>query len=116
MIEFDGIQHFEPINYFGGEDAFAECKCRDEKKDMWCEANNIPLLRLRYDQTVNDVVEDLKKFLENNNKMVNNLIIGKNYQKENNIKILDHDYVEKYYHELKRNNVFLNPFLPTMLI
>lgn len=64
MIEFDGLQHFKPVNYFGGEDALAERKIRDEEKNTWCERNNVPLLRLRYDQTVDDVVNNLNTFLK----------------------------------------------------
>lgn len=47
-IEFDGIQHFKPINHFGGKKAFEEQKIRDNKKDEYCLRNNIHLLRIPY--------------------------------------------------------------------
>ena len=43
-IECQGIQHFKPINIFGGEDGFNKCKKRDLKKKKLCEENNITLL------------------------------------------------------------------------
>ena len=47
-IEYDGRQHFEPIEYFGGEKDFKAQKYRDEIKDTYCRNNNIKLLRLPY--------------------------------------------------------------------
>jgi hypothetical protein len=47
VIEFDGIQHFESTQVFGGDKAFEEGKRRDEIKNQFCVDNNIPLLRLR---------------------------------------------------------------------
>lgn len=45
-IEFDGIQHFKPIEYFGGEDSFNLTKKRDEIKNKYCESNDIKLREL----------------------------------------------------------------------
>jgi protein-arginine kinase activator protein McsA/very-short-patch-repair endonuclease len=47
-IEYDGIQHFEAIEHFGGEEAFASGKERDEIKNKYCKDNNIYLLRIPY--------------------------------------------------------------------
>ncbi len=47
-IEFDGKQHFEPIEWFGGSDAFESLKERDEIKNKFCLSNNIDLLRIAY--------------------------------------------------------------------
>lgn len=48
LIEFDGIQHFEIIDYFGGFDAFVKLKIRDTIKNIYCEKNNIKLIRIPY--------------------------------------------------------------------
>lgn len=48
LIEYDGEQHFKPIEFFGGEEAFQKQQERDQKKDEWCKENNIPLLRIPY--------------------------------------------------------------------
>ena len=61
-IEYDGIQHFKPIDFFGGEDGFQKTKQRDEIKTNYCKENNIPLLRIRYDE---DITKALDNFLHN---------------------------------------------------
>ena len=47
LIEFQGEQHFYPVNTFGGIDSFIERKFNDNKKIEYCNNNNIPLLLLR---------------------------------------------------------------------
>jgi very-short-patch-repair endonuclease len=47
-VEYDGIQHFEPVELFGGERAFKERKKRDNIKDIYCKENNIGLIRIPY--------------------------------------------------------------------
>lgn len=49
-IELDGIQHFEPIEFFGGVDAFIETQIRDQIKNTYCAEHNINLLRIPYTQ------------------------------------------------------------------
>lgn len=44
-IEFDGLQHHKPVEYFGGEKSFQNTKKRDKIKNDWCKNNNIKLLR-----------------------------------------------------------------------
>lgn len=49
LIEFDGIQHFEPVDYFGGEEGFKENQIRDSIKNKYCESHeNIDLYRIHY--------------------------------------------------------------------
>ncbi len=47
-IEYDGIQHFKPVTYFGGEKTFIEQQKRDVIKNIYCKKNNINLLRIPY--------------------------------------------------------------------
>jgi very-short-patch-repair endonuclease/predicted nucleic acid-binding Zn-ribbon protein len=47
-IEYDGIQHFKAIDYFGGDEVFLKIKKRDEIKNQYCKDNNINLLRIPY--------------------------------------------------------------------
>jgi very-short-patch-repair endonuclease len=49
-IEFDGIQHFQPITFFGGQDRYVKLKKNDSIKNEYCEDNYINLLRIRYDE------------------------------------------------------------------
>lgn len=48
LIEFDGIQHFIPIEYFGGEIAYNKYKANDRLKDEYCIQKGIKLLRIDY--------------------------------------------------------------------
>lgn len=48
VIEYDGRQHFEPNNYFGGVASFENLKQHDEMKNVFCMQNNISLLRIPY--------------------------------------------------------------------
>lgn len=61
-IEYDGIQHFEPVDYFGGKDKFKQLQYNDSIKTTYCNLNNIPLLRIRYDQNIE---MELDKFFNN---------------------------------------------------
>ena len=58
-IEYDGIQHFEPVFNFGGEETFLYTKKNDEEKNEFCEKHNINLIRIPY--TVDDVGEFLSQ-------------------------------------------------------
>ena len=49
-IEFDGKQHFQPMEFFGGMKAFESLKINDKIKSDYCEDNYIDLIRIRYDQ------------------------------------------------------------------
>jgi hypothetical protein len=48
LIEFDGIQHFEPLEVFGGQEGFEYRQICDQIKNEYCIDNNIPLLRIKY--------------------------------------------------------------------
>lgn len=66
LIEYDGIQHFKPIEIFGGVDGFNETKKRDEIKNEYAAKNNIPLLRIPYTK-FDFIEEEIKLFFKNNN-------------------------------------------------
>lgn len=71
-IEFDGKQHFEPLEFFGGIQSFEKLKLNDKIKSDYCEDNYINLIRIKYDH-INIIWEilwdNLKLFI--NNKEVN---------------------------------------------
>lgn len=48
LIEYDGEQHYRPVEYFGGENKFKIQQIRDERKDIYCKENNIVLIRIPY--------------------------------------------------------------------
>lgn len=47
-IEYDGEQHFTPVEHFGGLDFFITTKIRDTIKNIYCEKNGINLIRISY--------------------------------------------------------------------
>lgn len=59
-IEFDGIQHFEPIEYFGGIDSLNKQIDKDNVKNDFCSINNIKLIRIPYYEY--DNIEKILKF------------------------------------------------------
>lgn len=59
LIEYDGRQHFEPIDFYGGEKHFEETKIRDSIKNQYCLDNNIKLLRLKYDLRNEEIKEKI---------------------------------------------------------
>lgn len=63
-IEFDGLQHFRPIEYFGGLKAFKKQIISDKKKNNWFIQNNIPLLRIPY-WDYDNIEHKLNSFLNN---------------------------------------------------
>lgn len=58
--EVQGIQHYEPVDYFGGEDSFKRQKRHDKIKEDYCSKNNIRLLCIPY---YADVEKELNNFL-----------------------------------------------------
>lgn len=58
-IECQGLQHFEPVEFFGGEESFNEIIERDRRKKQLCEANNVPLFYIRYDENVEERLQQI---------------------------------------------------------
>lgn len=48
-VEYQGQQHYEAVDLFGGEEGFRLAKARDEKKRALLNANNVRLLEWPYD-------------------------------------------------------------------
>lgn len=57
LIEFDGRQHFESVDAWGGEESFRETQFRDQIKTKFALSKNIPLLRIPY--TEQDNIEQI---------------------------------------------------------
>jgi len=64
LIEYDGMQHYQPIDFAGrgadfAEELFISGKIRDEIKTKWAKDNNIKLLRVPYtlsEEEISDLV------------------------------------------------------------
>ena len=66
-IEYDGQEHHEIVKFWGGLDKFIDRKIRDTVKTIYCQNNNIKLIRIPY-WDFNNIEEILKKELILNNK------------------------------------------------
>lgn len=60
LIEFHGVQHYEPVERFGGEEAFNRRRIHDQRKELWASEHKIPLLVIKYDQ-----IKDIETLVEN---------------------------------------------------
>lgn len=61
LLEYDGKQHFEPIDFFGGAKGFEDATIRDNIKNAYCKEHNINLIRIPY--TYSD--EEIYKTIQN---------------------------------------------------
>jgi very-short-patch-repair endonuclease len=59
VIEYDGKQHFEPVEYFGGLEGFLKTQERDKIKTEYCLENNIRIIRIGYFEDVEEILKGL---------------------------------------------------------
>jgi len=52
-FEYQGKQHFEPVDFFGGEEAFKYTLKRDQRKRLKCCTRGVTLVEWRYDEPIN---------------------------------------------------------------
>ncbi len=62
-IEYNGKQHYEPIDFFGGEEGLKKTKLRDELKKLKCKKSNVTLIEIKYDMPSDEVLILLNKLL-----------------------------------------------------
>lgn len=60
LIEYDGEQHYKPVEHFGGEKEFKKRLKHDTIKNSYCKCNNIRLLRIPFNKNIK---EELNNFL-----------------------------------------------------
>lgn len=58
LIEYNGRQHYEPIEYFGGQQQFKRQWYYDKIKYEYCVNNNIPLIIIPYYMNTNKLTLD----------------------------------------------------------
>lgn len=58
-IECQGRQHFIPIDFFGGEDAFEYRKKLDKNKYDLCQKNNVKLFYINYNDNLENKLKEL---------------------------------------------------------
>lgn len=63
-IEYNGIQHYEPVNFFGGVNKLKEQIKNDNIKINYCEKNGIKYAIIRYDE---NILNKLKNIIKHEN-------------------------------------------------
>lgn len=61
-IEYQGRQHYEPIEHFGGDEHFRHQQENDRKKKLLCDNNGVKLIDWPYTEKVTK--ENLRKFID----------------------------------------------------
>ena len=64
-IEYQGRQHYEAIDFFGGEEGFEKRQILDEKKRILLKEHNIKLLEWKYtiEMTKQRVRKEINKII-----------------------------------------------------
>ena len=62
-IEFHGLQHDEPVAFFGGEDAFIKSKERDNRKRGLFKENGCLLIEVRKGYDFNNIILQINNFM-----------------------------------------------------
>lgn len=60
LIEYNGKQHYTPVNIFGGEKQFKIQQIRDDIKRTFCKDNNIKLIEIKYDENIDTILKENK--------------------------------------------------------
>jgi hypothetical protein len=55
-IEYHGLQHYEPIKWFGGQIVFDKLIKRDKIKENYCILNNIKLIIIPYRKNIFNII------------------------------------------------------------
>lgn len=58
-IEYDGEQHFNSIEAWGGEKKFKNLQSRDIIKNQFCFNNNIKLIRIKYNENIEEKLSEI---------------------------------------------------------
>jgi very-short-patch-repair endonuclease len=59
-IEYDGEQHFMLKEFWGGQKEFEKIQRKDKIKNIFCEKENISLIRIKYDDNIIDKLSKIK--------------------------------------------------------
>lgn len=62
-IEYDGEQHFHPVEFWGGDKKYELQKENDKIKNLYCAENDILLLRLPYTESEEDIIKLLSEYI-----------------------------------------------------
>jgi len=80
MVETDGEQHYKACEYFGGEETFRKQVHHDYLKTQYCLDNGIHLIRIKYNQDVKKMLDQLICRVIEYAKVGKLFVMGINYQ------------------------------------
>jgi hypothetical protein len=63
-IEYQGEQHFRPIDFFGGVEKFNQVKILDEKKKVLCKQNNCSLIEVKEDYIFENLILQIIELID----------------------------------------------------
>ena len=71
-IEYDGVQHFKSVEYFGGDITLKNTIKRDNIKNVFCSSKGITLLRIPYTKfpRISEIITNYPTTIEFNKKVV----------------------------------------------
>lgn len=58
LIEYQGKQHYEPIDFYGGIEGLQKQQLRDNQKREYCLSHNIPLYEISYKDNIISKLEE----------------------------------------------------------
>lgn len=61
-IEYQGDQHYNPIEYFGGENAFSKQTELDRRKKELCDLNGVVIIYVNKEYDFDEVICSIKKY------------------------------------------------------
>ena len=61
IIEYNGIQHYESVEHFGGEKKLHLQRHHDWLKRKYCKDNNITLITISYNENVEEALKNILK-------------------------------------------------------
>lgn len=115
-IEFNGIQHYEYVEYFHkDEDMFKEQLFKDDIKRKYCQAHNIHLIELPCSLTSDEIRAELVQFInEHSDEEVDLLPEIESFLKLNESHRV---YINQLYDEYKRMlSIIINKHLMKMIM
>ncbi len=59
-LEYQGVQHDQPVDYFGGQDSFEINKKRDDRKYRLCKRHRIKLIYVRPFYDLKSIIEEIE--------------------------------------------------------
>ena len=63
-VEYQGDQHFKPVEYYGGEEGFKRTIARDMRKKYLCKRNGCILIEVLPNYDLKEVIKEIFTFIQ----------------------------------------------------